>query len=174
MNPLLEISGATAVASPTRIPANPFQRILVVEDDAVIRRLNALVLVRSGYQVDAAEDGAAGWEALHTINFDLLMTDHDMPGLTGLELVKKVRGARMTLPVILASGTLHTEEWERHPWLQLAAILLKPFSASQLLETVKEVLRAADRAGFGPEGCRAVFANTFRHRLPYHVWDNQD
>jgi DNA-binding response OmpR family regulator len=158
------------VASPTPVPGNPTQRILVVEDDVAIRRLNAQVLVGSGYEVAAAEDGAAGWEALHANNFDLLITDHDMPRLSGLELVKKVRSARMTLPVILASGSLHTEELARHPWLQLAATLLKPFSPRQLLETVKTVLSAADSASFGPEGCGMALDNTFRHRSPRPHW----
>ncbi|MBI5386943.1 MAG: response regulator [Verrucomicrobia bacterium] len=173
MNTLLDLPSAKAAAAATRIPANPSQRILVVEDDLAVRQLNAQVLLRSGYEVDAAEDGAAGWEALHANHFDLLITDHDMPRLSGLELVKKVRCARMTLPVILASGSLHTEELERHPWLQLAATLLKPFAPHQLLETVKEVLRAADRASFGPEGCGTVLVNTFRHRLPYQHWDTK-
>ena len=79
LNTLLETPGAKAAVARTRNPANPSQRILVVEDDVAIRQLNALVLVRSGYQVDAAEDGAAGWEALHAKNFNLLITDHNMP-----------------------------------------------------------------------------------------------
>ena len=152
MKTALEAPGVQAVLTPAPIPVNRSPRILVVEDDVVIRQLNAQVLLRSGYQVDAAEDGAAGWEALHGKNFDLLITDHDMPKLTGLELVKKVRRARMSLPVILASGSLPAEGLERHPWLELAAILLKPFSPAQLVETVKAALRAADRAGLRPTG----------------------
>ena len=147
------------------MPANPPQRILVVEDDVDLRRFNAQVLAGCGYQVHAAGDGAAGWEALHSNNFDLLITDHNMPKVTGLELVKKVRFARMTLPVILATGSLPTEELERHPYLQLAATLLKPFSPRQLLETVKAVLCAADCATFGPEGCGPVLVNTPRAPL---------
>ena len=174
MNKLLAAPGNQAVARPDGDPANPPRRILVVEDDGAIGQSNAQALVRSGYQVDAAADGAAGWAALHANDFDLLITDHDMPRLTGLELVKKVRCARMTLPVILASGSLHTEELERHPWLQFAATLLKPFSPHQLLETVKEVLRATDRASFGSETCFRAFTETFRHRLPYQHWDNHD
>jgi len=123
-----------------RCQAVPFNRILVVDDDTDLRLLSAEVLSRSGYRVDTAEDGAAGWEALHGNNYDLLITDHNMPKVSGIELVKKVRSARMALPVILASGALPTEELNRHPWLQLAATLVKPFSSGQLLETVKEVL----------------------------------
>ena len=118
----------------------------------VIRHLNARVLASSGYQVDAAEDGAAGWEALHANHFDLLITDNDMPRLSGVNLVKEVRSAGMTLLVILATGALPEEELERHPWLQLAGTLLKPFSPQQLLETVKKALRTAEHVSCGPEG----------------------
>jgi hypothetical protein len=52
-------SGAKDAAAPTRIPKEPSQRILVVEDDAAIRRFSAQVLARSGYRADASEDGAA-------------------------------------------------------------------------------------------------------------------
>jgi DNA-binding response OmpR family regulator len=128
---------------------NPPPRILVVEDNVAIRELNTQVLVQSGYQVDAAEDGAAGWEVLHTNNFDLLITDHDMPRLSGLELVKKARSVRMDLPIILATGTLPEEDIKRHPWLQLAAVLLKPFTKDELLDTVRRVLHTADRASMG-------------------------
>jgi DNA-binding response OmpR family regulator len=151
MNPFLEIPAAKAISTPSPMPVNPSKRILVVEDDVTIRQLNAQVLLRSGYQVDAAEDGIAGWEALHAKKFDLLITDHNMPRLSGLELVKKVRLARMIMPIIMAAGMLPEEEIERHPWLQLAATLLKPFSGDELLETVKAVLCATTRNLGGPE-----------------------
>ena len=73
--------------------------------------------------------------------------------MSGVELVKKLRSARMTLPVILASGELPTEELDRNPWLQLATTLVKPFSRGQLLKTVREVLLAADNT----RGCAAAF-----------------
>ena len=80
-----------------------------------------------------------------------------------MELVKKVHFAGMILPVILATGTLPEEELARHPWLQLAATLLKPFSPQQLLETVQEVLRpAASCARVGPERCFPAFPDPFR------------
>src|SRR4029077_10352056 len=104
--------------SPTAEPAGvPLQyptkrpcRILVADDDRDIRRLNARVLEQSGYQVDTAEDGAAAWEVLQIKAFNLLITDNDMPKLTGVELVRKLRSARMALPVILATGKLPATE----------------------------------------------------------------
>jgi len=147
MNTLLENPGAKAVVTPKRKPANPSQRILVVDDDVAMRLFNTHVLVRSGYQVDAAEDGAAGWEALHANTYDLLITDNNMPKISGVELVKKLRSARMALPVILASGEVPAEDLNRIPWLQPAKTLLKPYTDAELLGTVREFLRATDSAG---------------------------
>jgi len=119
------------------------QRILVVDDERMIRQLNTEVLSCSGYQVDAAENGAVAWDALQLNNYDLLITDHDMPKVTGVELLQKIHAARMALPVIMATGTPPEEELDRHPWLQIQAILLKPYTFNELLGTVKSVLHAA-------------------------------
>src|ERR1035441_6822218 len=98
--PVAEPAGATV-----QCQTSPPCRILVVDDEPDIRRLNAEVLKSSGYEVDTAEDGKAGWQALQAVthapdSYDLLITDHNMPELSGLALVKKLRAARMALPVI--------------------------------------------------------------------------
>jgi DNA-binding response OmpR family regulator len=67
-----------------------------------------------------------------------------MPKLTGVELVRKLRAARMAVPVVLAAGRLPAYELARNPSFQLAAMLLKPFAVDTLLDTVKNVLRATD------------------------------
>jgi DNA-binding response OmpR family regulator len=137
-------AGETAGA-PLQCRTNAPCRILVVEDEPDIRRINAVVLHRAGYHVDTAEDGRAGWHAVSHApdSYALLITDHNMPGLTGLALIKKVRDARMTLPVIMATGALPEEDlFDRYPWLQPAVALLKPYTIGQLLGTVEKVLRA--------------------------------
>ena len=123
-------------------PLNPAQRILVVDDETAIRRMVTGTLVNSGYYVDAAEDGADAWEALQVKRYDLLITDNNMPKMSGVELLQRLHATRMELPVIMATGTLPKEEFIRHPGLEPAAVLLKPYSISELLETVKAVLRA--------------------------------
>ena len=138
--------------APVRRRTNPPRRILVVENEPDLCRLNTEVLVSSGYVVDTAENGLAGWKVLHATrhapeSFALLITDHDMPGLSGLALVKKLRAARVALPVIMATGTLPTQDlFIRYPWLQPAAALVKPYTIEQLLGTVELVLRATDGA----------------------------
>jgi DNA-binding response OmpR family regulator len=119
----------------------------VVDDDILIREFNTRALLRSGYEVDAAEDGAAAWEALCADNYDLLITDNNMPRLTGVELLKKLRAARMVLPVIMATGIFPAREFGPSPWLQPDAMLLKPYSIEEMLRTVRSVLRTADSPG---------------------------
>ena len=128
---------------------SPHRRILAVDDDRLIRQLNCEVLTRNGYHVDTAQDGEAGWQALHAVrdsseSYDLLITDHDMPGLSGVDLVKRLRAVRMSLPVVFASGKLPTDAFTRIHWLQPAAMLLKPYTVAELLETVEAILCAAD------------------------------
>jgi DNA-binding response OmpR family regulator len=147
-------SHATAPAIPqVRHRASPPLRILVVEDDISVRHLSTSMLKSSGFQVDAAEDGAAGWDALHTNSYDLLITDNSMPKLSGVELVEKLRSEHMTLPVVMASGAIPTEALNRNPSLDLAAMLVKPFTKDELLGTVKKALHATD----GPPATPAIF-----------------
>jgi DNA-binding response OmpR family regulator len=144
MNRPAETPGKKAAAAPTPGRTNPPRRILVVDDDISIRQLSTEVLIHHGYDVDAAEDGAVAWNTLQHNSYDLLVTDHNMPKVSGVELLKKLRAARIALPVILVSGAIPTEELNRHPRLQLEATLPKPFTGDELLGVVKEVLRATD------------------------------
>ena len=122
---------------------NTHHRILVVDDDKDIRYLNTEVLGDSGYIVDSAADGALAWEALQTKDYDLLLTDYDMPRLNGLNLIRKLRAAGTTIPVILMSGTVPTKELE-HPWLHIDATLPKPYTFDDLLACVQYVLGTSD------------------------------
>lgn len=130
-----------AVAS-QKCPANPAHRILVVDEDQDLRWLYSEVLAGSGYDVDGAQDGIAGWDALQSNSYELLITDHDLSKLNGIQLVRKLRAAHMTLPVVMAATTLPTHELHRDVSLQLAATLQKPFGIDALVDTVKSVLHA--------------------------------
>jgi DNA-binding response OmpR family regulator len=135
-----------SVGAPLQCQKSLSRRILVVDDDIFIRQLNTQVLIRSGYEVDAAEDGAVAWDALQLNSYDLLITDNNMPKVSGIELLKKLHAARMALPVIMATGAL-PEEFTGYPWLQPAATLLKPYTVAEFLGAVKEVLRATGVVG---------------------------
>lgn len=130
--------------NPTPDQTNSAHCILVVDDDGDNRQLIVEVLTRSGYEVEGAKDGAAGWEALQANTYDLIITDNRMPRMTGVEIIERLRYAHMAVPVIMATGILPTHEFERKPWLRPDATLQKPFSNDDLLATVKNVLRTSD------------------------------
>ena len=119
---------------------NSDQRILVVEDERDLRQITAEVLIDAGYQVDVAENGRAAWDALQLSKYDLLITDQFMPKMSGVALLKKIHAARMTLPVIMATGLLPTKEFALHTWLQPVKMLPKPFLFEELLGMVKSAL----------------------------------
>jgi DNA-binding response OmpR family regulator len=132
-------SAPVPAAGPTS-PEVPRHRILVVDDDSDARELNAELLTRSGYHVATAADGVDAWRALHEDHYDLLITDVQMPWVSGLELIRKLRAEAMFLPVILASGLPPVDEWFRVPGLRIQAVVTKPCPLTVLLETVRKVL----------------------------------
>ncbi|MEN3950049.1 hybrid sensor histidine kinase/response regulator [Iodidimonas sp. SYSU 1G8] len=81
------------------------RHVLVVDDSLTVRETERKLLERAGYLVDVAVDGVAGWNALRLGNYDLLLTDVDMPRMTGIDLVRAVRDdARLrNLPVMIVS-----------------------------------------------------------------------
>jgi DNA-binding response OmpR family regulator len=129
-----------------RIQTKFTRRILVVDDEQLIRQLCAELLNDCGYEVDTAKNGAAAWEALQMNHYNLLVTDNEMPRLSGIELVKKVRAARMALPVIMVSGTMPAGELKKHPELLIDAAVPKPLNIIEFIAIVKRVLREADGA----------------------------
>ena len=120
------------------------RRILLVDDEEAIRQICAETLARYGYHVDTAGDGETGWEMLNAASFDsdaydLLITDNNMPKLSGFDLVKRLRLANIELPVIMASGMVSVSRMDTES-LGLAAVLAKPFFPRDLIDTVKRVL----------------------------------
>ncbi len=80
-------------------------------------------MIQCGYRVDSAEDGAAAWDTLQVQTYDLVVTDNEMPKVTGFDLLKNPHAASVALPVIMATGTLPAAELARHPEIHPAAIL---------------------------------------------------
>ena len=139
-------------------------KILVVDDDAGVREVLASLLRRSGYRVSCANNGEAGWEALCAESFDALITDHAMPRLTGLDLLRRVRtGTLHALPVILISGKMPWEEPDLLDLVWPGLAMEKPFSFFEMLTSVRTVLTMTLRAESLYDGQPL---SVFDHKLP--------
>jgi len=116
-------------------------RILVVEDDAAVRRGIVDALRFAGYGTFEADGGPSGLRSAVRTGCDLVLLDLVLPGLDGLEILKEVRRVRPTLPVIIL--TARGEERERVEGLRLGAddYVVKPFSIKELLARIEAVLR---------------------------------
>jgi CheY-like chemotaxis protein len=121
-------------------------RILLAEDDPIICRLLSDLLVEDHFMVDVAFDGEQAWEALTHNHYDLLITDNQMPHLTGLELIERLRNEGMSLPVVVASGSFSLQSARRYPQLQITAVIPKPFGNVEFLKTVRNALSAGGGA----------------------------
>lgn len=119
----------------------PKQSILVVEDDASIRRGIVDALRFDGYVVMEASTGTAGLDMALKAECDLVLLDLVLPGKDGLQILREVRAARPTLPVIIL--TARGEETDRVQGLKLGAddYVVKPFSVKELLARAEAVLR---------------------------------
>jgi CheY-like chemotaxis protein len=139
------VAGSTALARrQTTVQSGARARILFVDDEPQFRDLGQFVLVRSGYEVNTAVDGTQGWEALQHAHYNLLITDNNMPGFTGLELAGRARVAGMRLPIMMISGSpspMQDPAWAR---LDIAAFLSKPFAGDALVEMAGRVLLSAN------------------------------
>jgi len=119
------------------------KRILLCDDEIHIIRAAEFKLTRAGFEVECVSDGQFGWEAIERQVPDLLITDCQMPRLSGLQLIERVRSnpASKDLPVMMLTAKgfeLSPEEMARK-W-NVLAIIAKPFSPRELLRRVEELL----------------------------------
>ncbi|MBI1754075.1 MAG: response regulator [Acidobacteria bacterium] len=138
-------SHPAAAAALQQLPSLRGLRILVVEDEIHLRDLLMEMLTLRGADATAAQDGAEGWEKFLQGAFDLVICDQQMPRMTGLELLARLREGHLGLPVILISG--HGLEGIEEGQARDARlrILAKPYGLNQLLGLIGELL--GDRGG---------------------------
>lgn len=126
------------------------RNILVVDDDPDIRAVITINLTRLGHRVSTAADGREATAAVASTKFDLVITDLLMPDKEGLELIKELRGASATMPIIAMSGGGRSASGS---YLDIArrfgaqAVLKKPFAAAELVNAMNTAFRTAKPAG---------------------------
>ena len=125
------------------------KRILAVDDDPVIRKVVEFTLQRAGFAVTSAQDGRDAWGILQAEDFDLVVTDYQMPEMTGETLCQRMRQVDRLkhLPVILLTGKGSELDLARfREELGVSEVMFKPMSTKALVAAVQACLTASSKA----------------------------
>ena len=118
------------------------KKVLVVDDEMHIVHVVAVKFRNNGYEVFTAENGSQAFEVACKVKPDVIVTDFQMPIMTGLEFVGKLRGNEETkdIPVIMLTARGFAIEEEQKEGLGISEFLSKPFSPRELLKSVEQIL----------------------------------
>ncbi len=136
-----ELENISAIANPVS-PVAPTCRILFIDDDETVIRSIVNLLGYYGFQVRGYSDPLTALAALRASvnNFDVVVTDYNMPSLSGLDVSRQVREIRLDLPVIVASGFIDEVLRAHAGEAGVKALISKPFSAKTFCDLVKQLL----------------------------------
>lgn len=115
--------------------------ILLADDDQYIRTLYAAMLRQCGHRVETAVDGFAALQAIQPRlrAFDLIITDHQMPNLSGIGLVRALRSTPYAGAVIVYSGMLSEDLMQRYQELGVTVMFRKPVSSTVLFDALASI-----------------------------------
>src|SRR5271169_4010213 len=119
----------------------PVIRILVVDDESAIRRALKPPLVELGFQVAEATRGEEALQLMRTGTFDAVLLDVNMPGIGGIETLRRIRALTPRLPILML--TVRDQEEEKVQALDLGAddYVTKPFSTRELIARIRAAVR---------------------------------
>ena len=126
---------------PQAVPA-PQQKgqLLVVDDDKAIRLLLSKMLSFMGYNVSLAGNGLQASTAFLTGCYDLVITDFEMPLMSGLELARLVKEQSPHTAVVVITGTCDDRDWEKLNTSCVDAVIAKPFKLEEIKKAVQSFL----------------------------------
>jgi putative two-component system response regulator len=120
--------------------------VLVIDDERAVRELMLELLAFAGYDAIGAEDAERGTDLLADTTFSLVVSDINMPGLSGLELLDRIRTHRPSLPVVLVTGAATPDTLTSALALGADGLVPKPFGGRELLAAVETALERSRRA----------------------------
>jgi len=123
-------------------------KILIADDEIHIIHVVAIKLRNNGYDVVSANNGAEAYELACAEKPNIVVTDYQMPVMTGIELIEKLRANEETryMPVVLLTARSFAVTEEQQERLGVSACLSKPFSPKELLKTLQDILHQQELA----------------------------
>ena len=117
------------------------KKILLAEDEEVLRMLVVDTLEDEGYEIDEAEDGGQAYEMIQENEYDLILLDFMMPVYTGLEVIKKIRSEGNKTKVIMLSAKSQSSEQTKVLNAGADGFISKPFSPLDLADRIEGMLQ---------------------------------
>ena len=128
--------------APENLPAPDMTRVLLAEDEALLREILVEGLTDEGFEVEAALDGMEALILYRTKGpFEVLLLDEEMPGLTGRQLLRLLRGEGSTVAAVIFSGNLVLDDDERAE-LGVGPVLRKPVSMRDICAALRAAIAA--------------------------------
>jgi two-component system cell cycle response regulator CtrA len=116
-------------------------RILLIEDDAAVTRGIEFILKREGFHVYATDLGEEGADLGKLYDYDLILLDLNLPDMSGLEVLRTLRNARVTTPVMILTGSAEVETKVRSLGCGADDYVVKPFHNEELVARIHAVVR---------------------------------
>ncbi|QJT10345.1 chemotaxis response regulator CheY [Oceanidesulfovibrio marinus] len=124
------------------MPANTNMRILVVDDFSTMRRIIKNILRQLGFNnIEEADDGSTGWEMLNKGGIDFIISDWNMPQMTGIEFLRKVRASEefSDLPFLMVTAEAQQENIIEAVQAKVSNYIVKPFTAETLKQKIDKI-----------------------------------
>ncbi len=124
------------------MPYNPNMRVLVVDDFSTMRRIIKNILRQLGFNnVVEADDGVAAWDVLNKDKIEFIVSDWNMPNMTGIELLRKVRSTDefANLPFLMVTAEAQQENIIEAVQAKVSNYIVKPFTAETMKQKIDKI-----------------------------------
>lgn len=124
------------------MPYDPNMRVLVVDDFSTMRRIVKNILRQIGFNnVVEADDGTTAWEVLNKDNIQFIVSDWNMPKMTGIELLRKVRASEefVDIPFLMVTAEAQQENIIEAAQAKVSNYIVKPFTAETMKQKIDKI-----------------------------------
>ena len=124
------------------MPYNPNMRVLIVDDFATMRRIIRNILRQLGFtNFVEADDGVQAWEVLQRDRIEFIVSDWNMPNMTGIDLLRRVRGDQRTahIPFLMVTAEAQQENIIEAVQARVSNYIVKPFTADTLRQQIDKI-----------------------------------
>lgn len=127
------------------MPADTSMRILVVDDFSTMRKIIKNILRQLGFtNIVEADDGTTAWDVLNKDNIDFIVSDWNMPNMSGIELLRKVRGSEeyADLPFLMVTAEAQQENIIEAVQAKVSNYIVKPFTPETMSQKIEKIFQS--------------------------------